>query len=265
MADMQYQYGTVPTPTSAGDGLERSESSHFYVPEDKAHEKLNGIAPANVHNAFIRKVYGLLAVELAFTAAVVAFICLVPSIREPLVSFALHRRFTYQLLMLVALVSSMCWLMLCQQHYPMNMFALAAFVFVMSIDVGWICAYYYASGQGTIILIAVLITFVIFVALTIYAWVTTVDFSYWIAFLLACTCALLLVAIVQLFVHMEALYIAYCCLGIMIFSGWIIIDTSLIKQKLHCNPDRAIEASIQLYLDIINLFLFILSLLGNRR
>jgi hypothetical protein len=258
MADAQY--GTVPGRSSGGI---RRANSHFDIPDDKSYEKLNGIAPVNVHNAFVRKVYGLLAVELAFTAAISAVITLVPAIRIPLVSFATNYHITYEILLFVGLLGSLCWLMVVQKQWPINMYAMATFVFFMSIDVGWTCAVYYESGQGAIILIAVGITTVIFVSLSLYAWMTTTDFNYLAGFLFAATMGLLLVGLVQIFFRMEALYYLYCCLGIVIFSAWVIFDTAMIKEKL--GPDDAMVASIQLYLDVINLFLFILSLLGDRK
>ena len=47
--------------------------------------------------------------------------------------------------------------------------------------------------------------------------------------------------------------------GSLIFSGYILYDTSMI---MHCyGPDDYVMAAIQLYLDIINLFLYLLELL----
>jgi FtsH-binding integral membrane protein len=57
----------------------------------------------------------------------------------------------------------------------------------------------------------------------------------------------------------------YALLGCIIFSGYILFDTWLIMDKL--SPHDHIMAAIMLYLDIINLFLYLLRLLAesNRR
>lgn len=55
----------------------------------------------------------------------------------------------------------------------------------------------------------------------------------------------------------------YSLLGAIVFSLYIVFDTYLITQKY--SYDDAILASISLYLDILNLFLFILRLLTIRR
>ena len=54
----------------------------------------------------------------------------------------------------------------------------------------------------------------------------------------------------------------YTIPGIMIFVGYIIFDSFMIMNKL--GPDDWVIASIELYLDILNLFLFLLRFLGDR-
>lgn len=60
--------------------------------------------------------------------------------------------------------------------------------------------------------------------------------------------------------------LVYACLGALLFSIYLIYDTQLIlgKGEYSYSLDDAYLAAIQLYLDIINLFLFILRILGSR-
>lgn len=53
----------------------------------------------------------------------------------------------------------------------------------------------------------------------------------------------------------------YALLGCIIFSAYILFDTWLIMDKL--NPHEHVIAAIMLYLDIINLFLYLLRLLSE--
>lgn len=55
----------------------------------------------------------------------------------------------------------------------------------------------------------------------------------------------------------------YSLLGAVLFSGYILFDTWMLSNKLPY--DEWVLASISLYLDIINLFLFILQLLSEGR
>jgi hypothetical protein len=60
----------------------------------------------------------------------------------------------------------------------------------------------------------------------------------------------------------------YASIGAFIFSCYIIFDTQLMMGGGHryaLDPEEYIFASLNLYLDIINLFLFILQIIGNAR
>jgi len=62
---------------------------------------------------------------------------------------------------------------------------------------------------------------------------------------------------------------AYCAGGVLIFSMYVVYDTQLIiggkHKKFQFSVDDYIFAALALYMDIINLFLYILALLGNNR
>ena len=61
----------------------------------------------------------------------------------------------------------------------------------------------------------------------------------------------------------------YCAIGVLIFSMYVVYDTQLIvggkHKKFQFSVDDYIFAALALYLDVINLFLYILALLGNNR
>ena len=60
--------------------------------------------------------------------------------------------------------------------------------------------------------------------------------------------------------------IGYGSAGALIFSLYIVYDTQLMmggKHKYSLDPEEYIFASLNLYLDIINLFLFILRIVGS--
>ncbi|QQP51342.1 Fas apoptotic inhibitory molecule 2, partial [Caligus rogercresseyi] len=60
--------------------------------------------------------------------------------------------------------------------------------------------------------------------------------------------------------------IIYAALGALIFSVYIIFDTQMMvggTHKYSISPEEYIFASLNLYLDVINLFMMILSLIGS--
>jgi FtsH-binding integral membrane protein len=61
------------------------------------------------------------------------------------------------------------------------------------------------------------------------------------------------------------------CIGVLIFAGFTAYDTQQIKEMYDPNEDgtitgrKAVMGALKLYLDLINMFLFLLQLLGDRR
>ena len=66
---------------------------------------------------------------------------------------------------------------------------------------------------------------------------------------------MILYGLVAWIFHLPTGGLIYSCFGAVLFSGYIVYDTYVIMQRL--GPDEWVHASISLYLDIINLFLYI--------
>merc|ERR1719464_2608381 len=127
----------------------------------------------------------------------------------------------------------------------------------MGVSVGFTSAMY--TWQSVVL--AAGITVGIFFALTVYAWTTTTDFTGFGPYLF--------VTITSLCMFGFALSImGYNLVGVILFSFFIVYDTQLIvggSHKVQFGIDDYCFAALNIYLDIINLFLEILSLLGDRK
>jgi len=112
---------------------------------------------------------------------------------------------------------------------------------------------------------AAILTIATFGGLSVYVWLTKKDFSYLGGMLFAGIIAMMVAGIVMWFVHSTLLHTIYCVVGIVIFCGYVLYDTSQILNRL--GPDEAVAGAVSLYLDFINLFMLILNLLMelNRR
>ena len=120
----------------------------------------------------------------------------------------------------------------------------------------------YDSGADAVVM-AAMITATIFCSLTAFTMQSKIDFSFLGAGLFACTLILCLFGFgMMIFGASANLYYGYCVAGAIIFSLYIIFDTYMIHNRM--GPDDYIMAAIELYLDIINLFIFILQLLNRR-
>ena len=88
--------------------------------------------------------------------------------------------------------------------------------------------------------------------------------SYFTEFLFISTVSLILIGIINIFIMSTFLQLFIAGFGSIVFSGFIIYDTKMIisnQYRVYSKNDFVL-ASINLYLDIINLFLYILECLN---
>lgn len=112
-----------------------------------------------------------------------------------------------------------------------------------------------------------------FAALSIYGFVTKKDLSTWRSYLIMGLIGLIIASIVNWFLASEMMYWIISYVGVAIFIGLTAYDTQKIKQlayACHVEDDEtrnkvALLGAITLYLDFINLFLYILRIFGKRK
>ncbi|SMC76665.1 Bax inhibitor-1/YccA family protein [Rhizobium sp. RU36D] len=109
-----------------------------------------------------------------------------------------------------------------------------------------------------------------FGALSLYGYTTKRNLSAMGSFLIMGLFGLIIASLVNLFLASSALDFAISVIGVLIFAGLTAWDTQKIKES-YFEADsgdvagrKAIMGALQLYLDFINLFLFLLRFLGNR-
>lgn len=222
---------------------------------------LSGVSEGRVRLGFIRKVYGIVAAQISLTAAV-ACICVYAPIGERLVQFAVGNRIGWQVGMILPTFLCLMALTFYKKQHPLNMWVLGIFTLILSLDVGIVCARLASVGLGVVVVQASMITAALFLGLTIYAFTSKRDFSFLGATLFPCLFALTIYGLVSMFVpsmRTGLMGLLYSFGGALIFCGYIVFDTFRVLQVL--GPDDYIEAAIQLYLDIINLFMYVLQLL----
>merc|ERR1711862_932885 len=106
-------------------------------------------------------------------------------------------------------------------------------------------------------------------ALTIFAFQTKIDFTAMGGVLIAVlVCFVLFGLIAAFFPASRTVNLVYAGIGTIIFSLYIVYDTQLMvggSHKYSLSPEEYVFASLNLYLDIVNLFMYILSIIGNSR
>ncbi len=153
-------------------------------------------------------------------------------------------------------------LMMFKNQHPLNAQLLFVWTLMEAYTVGVVCASYTAAGQGRVVVEALILTLSVFAVLTLYTIQSKRDWSFLGAGLMSGLWLLIIWGLFAMFFPALAGG-AYSLLGALIFSGFIIFDTWQITERL--GYDDHILASITLYLDILNLFLFILRLLSRDR
>jgi uncharacterized protein len=109
-----------------------------------------------------------------------------------------------------------------------------------------------------------------FGGLSLYGYTTRKDLSGWGSFLWMGLFGIIAAVIFNIIYPSGALCFATSVIGVIVFSGFTAYDTQMIKQAYsdQLNPeDRmrlAVSGALDLYLDFINLFRFLLALIGSR-
>ena len=110
-----------------------------------------------------------------------------------------------------------------------------------------------------------------FGALSLYGYTTQRDLSPIGSFLVMGLFGLILAMVVNIFLKSTGLDFAISAIGVLIFAGLTAWDTQRIKEMYSANDDgtvsgrKAVMGALTLYLDFINLFLFLLRFMGDRR
>lgn len=109
---------------------------------------------------------------------------------------------------------------------------------------------------------AFLSTAAIFGGLSLYAARSKRDFSFLGGFLFAGTIGLVLMGLLSLFLHFgSATTMVWSMIGVLLFSGWVLYDVAQYRHGI--DPDQVPLAALNIYLDFINLFLYILRFLAS--
>lgn len=102
-----------------------------------------------------------------------------------------------------------------------------------------------------------------FTVLTLYTWLSRRDFSAWGSFFVVGLWVLIGTSLLNLFFQNQTAQLWIAGGTVLVFSGLLVFDTWRLKNVY--GPDDYILAAVQLYLDLINMFMAILALLGGNR
>eukprot|EP00927_Polykrikos_kofoidii_P082974 TRINITY_DN8397_c0_g1_i1.p1 TRINITY_DN8397_c0_g1~~TRINITY_DN8397_c0_g1_i1.p1 ORF type:complete len:281 (-),score=34.39 TRINITY_DN8397_c0_g1_i1:167-931(-) len=232
-------------------------------------------ATAVIRHGFVRKVFGILFSQLLFTTILGA------GVRQLVLGWldggAINMVTGLLLLCVVGSIATLCVVHCNPQlmrKFPANYLVLFFFTAFEGAMVGMICAAYTADS----VLVAVAVTGVLALSLTVFACQTKYDFTGCGPYLY---CGLMALCVFSFFFWIGGLLglggspvfqmanLLYAFGGALLFSCYIVYDTQLIIGGKHHRHQFSLDdyalAALSLYIDVVELFLFILRLVGDRR
>ncbi|XP_068145824.1 protein lifeguard 1 [Drosophila tropicalis] len=215
----------------------------------------------SIRKGFIRKVYGILLVQLLVTCGVIALFIY----HEPTKLFVRENQYVLGVAMVanIIVMLSMACCETARRSFPLNFICLGFFTVTMSLLLGAVAS----RLDSQDVLIAVGITVLLVVGLSIYAIQTKYDFTAWGGVLVSCILCLFVISLVGAFNPSIFSNTAVASLGALIACFLLIYDTQLIiggNHKYQFNPEDYIFAALTLYVDIVRIFLYVLRLVARR-
>jgi len=221
------------------------------------------VAGAERVTAFLRKVYGWMFVGLGITASVAFGVAASPGILKAIVSnpILFFGLFVAELGLVVYLSARV------NRMAPGT--AAGLYVLYSALN-GATLSFILVAFTGVSIATTFVVTAGMFGALALFGSTTKRSLAGVGQFVFMGLIGVILASIVGFFWHSDALQFAISVVGVIVFTGLTAWDAQRLKQMAAVTPEGqvgsyAVVGALALYLDFINLFLFLLRFLGGRR
>jgi len=148
------------------------------------------------------------------------------------------------------------------REFPKNIILTFIFAFVEGVFIAPLL--YVAERQAPGVAVqAGALTFAAFAVLSLYAIFSRRDFSAWGGFFTVGLFVLIAAMILNMFFGGAGAALWISAIGVIVMSGLLVFDTWRIMRSGQYGQDDYVLATVAIYLDLLNMFLFILRLLGN--
>lgn len=213
--------------------------------------------------ALIRKVYLWMFAALLITAGTAYRV----ASSELLLSIIFSSKISFWVLILSQF--GVVWYLTSRLHTMSIATATIMFVLyslLLGVTLSSIFVVYTASSIGT----TFLVTAATFGVMSVYGFVTKKDLTSWRSLLITALIGLIIASLVNMFLHSSMFELIISGVGVLIFVGLTAYDTQKIKALVNAedneqNQKLALLGALMLYLDFVNLFLYLLRFMGNRK
>lgn len=216
----------------------------------------------SVVNTFVRKVLLNMVVGLLITLIVPVYCTLF----NPTLLFEMQKYIKFILIGQVALV-----LLLSFSLNNISTIAARSMFYLYAFTNGIVLSGITFIFDIRAILYALAITITLFIVTAIYGYFTTEDLTKYNRFLMGGLITIILVSILNIFLKMPLIYWGITVIGVVIFSALIAYDINRIKNIAINNYNNesldkiGIIGALNLYLNFINLFLYLLRLVSRKK
>ena len=202
----------------------------------------------------VRRTYSLVFVSVLFTIAGAMFALSQPRLLQ---AVAAHPFIT-----MAATFAPLLLALRAKNAFPANIGLVLLFTFVAGVFISPLL-YIYGQQQPGLITQAAVLTIGSFGVLTGYAFISRRDFSAWGSFFVVGLWVLIGTSLLNLFFRNPAMDLWLAGVTVLVFSGLLVYDTWRLRNVY--GPDDYVAAAVQIYLDLLNIFLGILRVIGGRR
>jgi FtsH-binding integral membrane protein len=212
----------------------------------------------HVRHGFVRKVFLIVTVQLAVTFGWVVAANSSRAVSSYLLSNAWVEYLGVSLLL--CSLFSMCCVDL--RVFPTNYAVLTLFTVGEALVLGRQLMFV----DTELLLLAMGLTVGVCAGLTLFALQTRWDITGWGWYLWCCVLVLLLFGVFAVLFRSVVAYQLYLAGGVLLFSFYLVYDVQMLlggKRNAALDVDDYVFAALQIYLDVVNIFLYILSLLQS--
>ncbi|EGT31738.1 hypothetical protein CAEBREN_16020 [Caenorhabditis brenneri] len=219
----------------------------------------------SVRAAFVRKVFTLVTIMFAITGG----FCVIPMVSEPFRNWVYDNMWLYLVAIVVFLVVSIA-LTCCgnlRRTFPTNIILLVIFTLSAAVMTMFITAYYNVQS----VLICLCITTVCSASVIVYSIKTKSDLTSKMGIVFMLSMVLfsfgMFSLIFSLIFKWYFLYSVYSGLAALLMMFYLALDVQLLMggRKYELSPEDYIFAAMEIFLDILNIFLMLLNIFGRGR
>jgi len=244
----------------AGDPNNKEENSQMDSQSIKEREEIN----YSIFKGFLYKVYGIISFQLLVTLIVILIF------QNDSVSNYFNSRPVFtgflNFLSFVGFIATLIVLAVKQdfsKKVPYNYISL----FILTLFISFMCAFLSLNFSKDSVIFCTVLTLISSIAITVYAYYSTQNWGTIKALILVILSQSGGFLLMILLLGNTMVEKVMCFVGTLLFGVYLVYDTQIIMKKFGetYKVDDYIFAAIQIYLDIINLFMMILSVFGKNK